>query len=413
MTKIKKVVLITTSFPYGGKEPLISAELPFLREKFDEISIICYTKKKEQKNSELKGDESVYEYDVFLSAFQKLIGLFILNWRLVFKEFRIINKTFGLPINVQVIKVLIMSLIRGAYFERFLKSNFKNDLASKEIIFYSWWCTEEVIGLSSFLNKNKNVIGVTRMHAYDLYFERHSPHYLPLRDYIFSSLNKVFVITNQGYKYLEEKMGVQYKSVLVSRLGVSNHLLVRERSKASILTVVSCSSLIPLKRIELIIESLALISLNTKVKWIHFGTGPEEEALIDLAKIKLRNINFEFYGTIDNKDLHTFYYEKGADLFINVSETEGLPISLMEAMSHGIPCIGTDVGGVLEIIDNNENGYLIDKDFEPKCLARILDEFSEMDEDKRNELRSKAYDKWNENFNSEKNYTSMIKEMVK
>ena len=46
------------------------------------------------------------------------------------------------------------------------------------------------------------------------------------------------------------------------------------------------------------------------------------------------------------------------DLFLNVSEYEGVPVSVMEAQSFGIPVIATAVGGTPEIV-NEENGFLL------------------------------------------------------
>ena len=64
------------------------------------------------------------------------------------------------------------------------------------------------------------------------------------------------------------------------------------------------------------------------------------------------------------------------DALINVSESEGLPFSMMEAISFGIPVIGTNVGGVKEII-NNDTGILLEKDFEIKSLSSLIDNLRE------------------------------------
>ena len=52
----------------------------------------------------------------------------------------------------------------------------------------------------------------------------------------------------------------------------------------------------------------------------------------------------------------------GLDGLINVSESEGLPVSMMEAQMAGLPVIGTDVGGVSEIV-RPDTGILLPKDF--------------------------------------------------
>ncbi len=61
------------------------------------------------------------------------------------------------------------------------------------------------------------------------------------------------------------------------------------------------------------------------------------------------------YGSID--DLMLFFKENSVDLFINASITEGTPVSIMEAISCGIPIIATDVGGNPEIVSEKMENY--------------------------------------------------------
>ena len=92
------------------------------------------------------------------------------------------------------------------------------------------------------------------------------------------------------------------------------------------------------------------------------------------------------------------------DIFINLSTTEGLPVSIMEAMSYGIPVIATNVGGTSEIVDN-ESGILIDIDFTNELLCDIICKINFMDQSKKDEMRKKALNKWKYEFQAEKNYT--------
>ena len=57
---------------------------------------------------------------------------------------------------------------------------------------------------------------------------------------------------------------------------------------------------------------------------------------------------------------------------MNVSESEGIPVSIMEASSFGIPVIATNVGGVGEIVENGYNGLLLNKDFLNRDLSVCL-----------------------------------------
>ena len=75
------------------------------------------------------------------------------------------------------------------------------------------------------------------------------------------------------------------------------------------------------------------------------------------------NIKIDFRGNVKNSDLLEVYKNNQFDLFLNVSLSEGIPVSIMEALSFGIPCIATDVGGTKEIVIDGYNGWLLKKDF--------------------------------------------------
>jgi len=73
------------------------------------------------------------------------------------------------------------------------------------------------------------------------------------------------------------------------------------------------------------------------------------------------------------ENIGRFY--KGLHLYINTSIHEGIPMSILEAMSYGLPIIAPDVGGISEIIDDGVEGYLIDgrnpNHFAERCIRLV------------------------------------------
>ena len=63
----------------------------------------------------------------------------------------------------------------------------------------------------------------------------------------------------------------------------------------------------------------------------------------------------------------------GADFFVLYSDTEGMPVSLMEAMSAGLPCIASDLEGIAQLIPDRQYGLLILAG-DPQLLAEALRE---------------------------------------
>ena len=70
------------------------------------------------------------------------------------------------------------------------------------------------------------------------------------------------------------------------------------------------------------------------------------------------------------------------DLFCNVSEYEGVPISIMEAMAYGIPCLATHVGGVSEIV-NCQTGILIEKNSSANQIKNYIVTFLHLSQEKK------------------------------
>ena len=85
-----------------------------------------------------------------------------------------------------------------------------------------------------------------------------------------------------------------------------------------------------------------------------FGEGPLEDELRIKAK-EIKTVPVEFCG--QQPDLDKLYQE--IDVLIVVSDSEGLSMAILEAMSRGIPTIATDVGGNPTLVRNEETGILL------------------------------------------------------
>ena len=99
-----------------------------------------------------------------------------------------------------------------------------------------------------------------------------------------------------------------------------------------------------------------------------------------------------------------YYKENHVDVFLNVSETEGVPLSIMEALSFGIPVIATKVGGTGEIVTSGLNGTLLPKDVAPSALSNAIRDMMVQSDEERNTMCRKARESWEKNCSAEKNY---------
>ena len=99
--------------------------------------------------------------------------------------------------------------------------------------------------------------------------------------------------------------------ILFSRLGtINNNQIQQLKTDSADFNIVTCSSLIEVKRVHLIILALEKVNINKKLNWIHFGTGNLKDEIIELAKLKLTDkdrISFRFMGQVPNAEVHRFY----------------------------------------------------------------------------------------------------------
>ncbi len=300
----------------------------------------------------------------------------------------------------------------------FLEKTLANKkLNSRETLFYSYWLNDMAIGLAELKTRMPEIRAVSRAHGWDVYMERQAFQYLPLRIFLLKNLDVCFPISENGKQYLQSLCKEHRNKIKTSRLGTmnSNPIVLAQKNNTldTFYTIVSCSNLIPLKRVHLIIEALSMIN-DTNIKWIHFGSGYLESEIKQLANGKLsalKNIQFEFKGWVSNKELMNFYNFYKIHLFINVSEFEGIPVSIMEAMSFGIPCLATDVGGTSEIV-NHRNGVLLTSNTDANEIANAILEFINMNEEMYSDFSKNAFYTWKNDYNAEKNYKAFIGQIL-
>jgi glycosyltransferase involved in cell wall biosynthesis len=151
----------------------------------------------------------------------------------------------------------------------------------------------------------------------------------------------------------------------------------------------------------------SLIHTKRKIIWTHIGGGG---CLIEIEKELANlgdNVEVNLLGQLPHDEVLQYYANNAVDLFINVSSSEGLPVSIMEAFASGIPVIATKVGGSPEIV-SEDCGYLLKEDFLPNELANILEDYQLNSET----MRGCALNKQRNEYSSEKNQAMFANEII-
>lgn len=279
-----------------------------------------------------------------------------------------------------------------------------------EIIIYSYWLYITA-QLGVFLKQElttklrKPVKLYSRAHRYDLYENETKLKFLPSRHFLLENIDEVFPCSDDGTMFLQKKYPEFSSKIHTERLGTSYYGKNTFFNNVKF-EIVSCSALRPVKRVELIVEALKLLKKNNNIQfhWTHFGDGAEFEKINKLAQANLDKDSYELKGFVNNSEVLEFYKKNSVGCFVNVSKSEGIPVSIMEAMSFSIPSIATNVGGTNEIVVDGINGILLSKDLTSIDLAKAIDKILSLTEEEYSILRENAYQIWKEKYFAESNY---------
>ncbi len=401
-----KLILFTADFPFGSGETFLESEIGFLAESFDEVLIIS-SNSKDKQTRVIPTNCSTERLDISTSKFEKIRSLFNVFQPLFWQERSIIKKSYKRNLTKGILSTMLISISRARKVKNYCQQLFSNNKTHATLYYYSYWSDDVAIGLAMFREMNPGITAISRMHGWDVYFEASSLNYLPFRHFISKNLSTIFAISDKGKAYAASNWKItNTEKIKIARLGVPEQKQYPIHSEKFIL--VSCSNVIPLKRVELIVNALAEIK-GTNISWIHFGDGPQLETIKALAKELLPDhVKAEFMGRVTNQKIIHWYAENNPSLFINVSTTEGVPVSIMEAMSFGIPVIATNVGGNSEIV-NYENGYLLKADIKPMELAETIKSFIDLSSTLKEIKQVASFETWKMMYNADDNFSQFVK----
>jgi len=120
--------------------------------------------------------------------------------------------------------------------------------------------------------------------------------------------------------------------------------------------VIHVSNFRKVKHVPDIVQSFKLIHEEVPSKLLLVGDGPEKHPIMESIKGTSIENDVLFLGKQENlSELYSI-----ADLMLLLSEKESFGLVLLEAMACGVPCIGTNVGGIPEVITNGENGFIVE-----------------------------------------------------
>jgi len=234
------------------------------------------------------------------------------------------------------------------------------------LIHTHWLIPQGLIG--AIFHQIKKIPHVATIHGSDLAVINKNKVLKPLCRYIVNHSDVVTVNSSYNQKLLELVVPGSAVKTRIIPMGIDPEQFsgkypdMKKRFNANYL-ILSVGRLIDLKGIIYLIDSIPdILEKKPGTHLVVIGDGPEKTELEKRALNLGIEPNVHFLGTVNHEKLFPWYHS--ADVFILPSiikdgKTEGLGVVLLEAMASGCPVIGSNAGGISDIITDGENGFLV------------------------------------------------------
>ena len=399
----RTIILFSLSYPYGHIEhSFLRDELTYLNVAFKKVVIVP----EKIENKLIAIPEGIIVENSLATDLKKI------SLRIKFKavlSVQFFKEIFKIKFNKKKIRYALAARISALVTHKWLQ-DYIDGVETKKLVLYSFWFDFTTLGAVMFKENNELTMVVSRCHNFDLYGNEFNGFYVPYQKNVLNKLDMVYPDSFYGRDYILKLFPkVNCKAGI---MGVSEPTNLNTKSSSSEIHIVSCAYMIPRKRIGLLLD--ALIYLEEKrpdlfIHWTHIGEGPEWDMLVEKKKKFQGNVKVTFKGNIDNDELIDFYNSNSVDLFVNTSTKEGTPVSIIEAISYGIPILATGFGGGKEIVEKGA-GILLSPNPNAVEIGQKIEYL--IDENLLEPMRIKSKNVWKNHYNSANNYKSFCNDLV-
>lgn len=252
-----------------------------------------------------------------------------------------------------------------------------------------------------------NVPLVSRTHRHDLYPEAHNYPIYPYQHLVVEEVDLIASVSDDGARYLQRMYPQEAAHIVVRRLGIADIGGLAHPDPGSTVRLLSVSHMHPVKRVPLIAETVVgLAQAGTKVHWTHLGTGPELAQVQDILASAPPGFSSDLPGFAAQAEVYDTMRNGGFHAFVNLSLSEGAPVSIMEAQCVGLPVLATNVGGTHEVADPTLN-RLVNVTDSTASLIMALRDLVENDPGDSQARRQR----WHERYDAAVNYPQWAQEL--
>lgn len=246
---------------------------------------------------------------------------------------------------------------------------------------------------------------INTIHGEEVYLSKRY-HTMPIIKLLVNRSSKTITNSSGTYKACLDE-GIKREKLGIIPFGVDTEFFkpIQVQKDLETFQILAVGYLIERKGFEYLIKAMKEVLIkHNNVKLNIVGSGPLEGRLKNLIiKLKLEN-HIQILNNVPDEKLLELY--NSSDLFVLPSivdsqgNTEGLGVVLLEAMACGLPVIGSDIGGIPDIIHDGETGILVSEKNSmdiSKAIMKLIE-----NEDLRDTIAFKGYKLSNEHFSWEK-----------
>lgn len=241
---------------------------------------------------------------------------------------------------------------------------------------------------------------ITTLHGTDTTLLGRDPGYAPAIQHALTHSDAVTVVSNFLKQETRRVLGFKGKMHVIHNFFTprqpkrSREAVRRELGLRDELLLFHSSNLRPLKRIDLLLETVARIRSQKKFKLLILAGGSFAPFLKDVRRLKIQDriIIRENVSNIED-------YLQCADLGLFTSDTESFCLSILEAMAFGCPSVARRVGGIPEVIESGISGKLVDSN-RPIKIAEAVQELL-LNPTMRREMETAAKKRYENHFTAQ------------
>lgn len=399
----RSIVLFSRWFPYNKvkEQSFLVDELNILKSKFKDVYIVPQQIEGEKYDlpEGFIVDETLAKALLNIGIGDKLKTVFSLSF---------VTELFSVRFNRKKIRYAIAARLAALVTSRWIKQ-FSREKSN--LVLYSFWMDFTTLGFAMAKKENSTLKAISRCHNFDIYGNADNGFYVPFQRVMVETMDGVYPDSFGGQQFLRNKYPKGKCKAAI--MGVAKPVKDNIGSTDGVIRLLSCAYMIPRKRVGLLLDGLIVLSKtrpDLKIEWQHIGAGPDwDDVLSRVAKLG-GNCKAIFRGNLSSQELAQHYLDHSIDLFVNTSTKEGTPVSIMEAISRGIPLMATAFGGNKEIVDFGA-GVALSEDPTPEEIAETMIDL--IDSGQLKKLRSMSKSVWENHYNSEKNYAEFCERLIK